>query len=94
MVFWRPPINGIYFRKHCCDGCSAGTLQKWYKVVKYAKHKDVKLGFFCNGKLIKHYILGSELDPSLKVKKVNVYAVRADTQRHTNMRVALPVRLD
>jgi hypothetical protein len=42
---------------------------KIVKIAKYAKHRDLKLGFSCNWKLIKHYILGSELDLSLKLKR-------------------------
>jgi len=67
--FWGPPINGIKFWKCCFDGHLVGTIQKLYKIAKYAKHRDVKLGFSCNWKLLKHYILGSELDPSLKLKR-------------------------
>jgi hypothetical protein len=39
-----------------------------------------------------HFRVG--IGPFPEAKKVKAYVVWADSQRHTNLRVALPVRLD
>ena len=43
----------------------------------------VKVGFYCCYRLTKHYILGLDLDPVLKLKgKVRTCVVQPDRQRH------------